>query len=502
MKKIIPVLIAALALFSPLAYAAFSDVHSSHPNFDAITYVQEQQIVDGYKDGTYKPDSKINRAEFTKIIVNAVLPRVEIDDCIGNTVEPTNEAVFFPDVPKTEWFAKYICAAKTNGLISGYPDGTFQPGNDIKFVEAAKIISIGFKLHPGTDPVWYKPYVEALATLKAIPTTINGFEKLITRGEMAEMIYRLKAKITDKDSLTYDQIKSGNIVTGSNTDGSVNLNLMLFSGIQNEFAAAPSWPVYSNDCFDDSVACSSVQLYKNEWTLNTSNRLAFNPARDRVIYPSAAGVFQLNFFDLKTQKSSSMGLENKYAISYLPAAMDDTLAAAVFTNDQKETVIKNDLITDKEVAVSGFDSYDKCTWPAVSADHKVLAVCNKGSDYKIVEEGGTELYSSSNELASLAADRSSNLYFVEKSQIKKMNLSDKKVSTLDIPTDYKVATVTTSPFGDYLAGKSQKDGRWNIFVFKPAAPVVTILNMWDLEPGIPAFGPLIFTDSNSTPSAA
>lgn len=192
----------------PIAEGSFSDVPSTHPAYDAIMYVQENKIVQGYEDGTYKPDITINRAEFTKIIIGAIFDAGVIDTCIENETEPTNEAVFFPDVQKTAWFAKYVCVAKTKNIIQGYPNGTFQPGNNINFAESAKIIANAFGYATTSDPVWYKPYVNALAEHFAIPDTIGAFDYFITRGEMAEMIYRLKAGITDKPTLTYAELES------------------------------------------------------------------------------------------------------------------------------------------------------------------------------------------------------------------------------------------------------------------------------------------------------
>jgi hypothetical protein len=71
------------------AYAFFSDVSSGHVNYDAIKYVQDNGIVSGYQDGTFKPDKTINRAEFTKIIVAARFPTAAIDSCIADNVEAT-----------------------------------------------------------------------------------------------------------------------------------------------------------------------------------------------------------------------------------------------------------------------------------------------------------------------------------------------------------------------------------------------------------------------------
>jgi len=194
--KFFPILL-FLLITTQIVSAGFSDVSSSHLNFDAIEYVQAEGIVGGYPDGTYQPDRTINRAEFTKIVIESQFTRAQIDAC---------RDVFFPDVPAGQWFTNYVCVAKKNTIIEGYPDGTFKPAQNISFVEAAKIIVVTFKYSVGTDAIWYKPFVEGLGEKRAIPTTIDRFEKNITRGEMAEMIYRLLAEITSKSSLTYSDL--------------------------------------------------------------------------------------------------------------------------------------------------------------------------------------------------------------------------------------------------------------------------------------------------------
>ncbi len=47
----------------------------------------------------------------------------------------------FPDVKKDQWFAPYVCKAKETSVIAGYPDGTFKPENKITFSEASKIVA-------------------------------------------------------------------------------------------------------------------------------------------------------------------------------------------------------------------------------------------------------------------------------------------------------------------------------------------------------------------------
>jgi plastocyanin len=199
---LVSTVLTASLLFPPSALAAFSDVPTSHDNFDGISYVQEEGIVKGYADGSFKPDLPINRAEFTKIIVEAVTEQVT----------PGSGEKCFSDVERSAWFYHYVCFAKTQGILGGYPDGSFKPAQNITFVEASKIISNSFGYQTGTHEVWYKPSVDVLAGKNAIPSTVGTFTKNITRGEMAEMIYRLKNGITNKSSTNYNTL-SGKFVT-------------------------------------------------------------------------------------------------------------------------------------------------------------------------------------------------------------------------------------------------------------------------------------------------
>lgn len=76
--------IASLFLFgADTASAEFSDVPLDHPNHDAIQFVQEAHIVEGYPDGKYHPSNLINRAEFTKIIMNSIADQRDIESCIS-----------------------------------------------------------------------------------------------------------------------------------------------------------------------------------------------------------------------------------------------------------------------------------------------------------------------------------------------------------------------------------------------------------------------------------
>lgn len=218
-----------LALITHFTQAAFVDVSSTNEYSAAINYVQSEGIVSGYPDGTFKPGNTINRAEFTKIVVEA----------IAGSSYGTGSGCF-SDV-SSEWFAPYVCYAKAEGIIGGYPDGSFKPGNSINFVEAAKIIgesfgAIGVEIE---TELWFEAYIDGLAAKNAIPVGITGFTHSVTRAEMAEIVYRLRSNNMVKTSHSFATL-NGDTQLGINVESSATLESDLdtmFTEIEADFEA-------------------------------------------------------------------------------------------------------------------------------------------------------------------------------------------------------------------------------------------------------------------------
>jgi hypothetical protein len=184
MKKLFFTL--SLLAFPLAGQAQFSDT-DGHPYQKAIQYAQENGIVNGYSGGSFKPDNQINRAEFVKIIIEAEFTAEEIENCDLSLLDQ------YSDLDKQEWYTPYICLATKEGIIQGYPDGSFKPEQMVNFVEAAKVIATNENADLEVDPeIWYKNFVEYLSDKKAIPPSINKLDKMITRAEMIEIIWRLE----------------------------------------------------------------------------------------------------------------------------------------------------------------------------------------------------------------------------------------------------------------------------------------------------------------------
>lgn len=195
-------------LFAP---DPFTDVPESSPYYEAVEHLRKNNVLKGYQDGTFRPDARINRAEFVKLIANPyILDTARLNECLNEELDDEDQTVFFPDVRRDSWYAREVCLAKIKKLIDGYPDGTYRPGEYISFVEAAKILGNTFVMQTEPEPNderWFMPYVNKLSEVRAIPTSIRTFDQTLTRGEMAEMLFRLKTQSTNRPSRTASQIR-------------------------------------------------------------------------------------------------------------------------------------------------------------------------------------------------------------------------------------------------------------------------------------------------------
>ena len=105
----------------PPTTPSFSDVGADYWAYAYIEGLKAAGWVDGYEDGTFKPDLPADRA--TVVAFTAVAKA----GGKSNVPEVTTDTKPFSDVEPTHWAYKYIVYAKEQGIASGYEDGTFKP---------------------------------------------------------------------------------------------------------------------------------------------------------------------------------------------------------------------------------------------------------------------------------------------------------------------------------------------------------------------------------------
>ncbi len=146
-----------------------------------VQELKDDGVIDGYADGTFHPRETINRAELLKIVFKG-----------KSDVVPVHRRCF-RDVNPDAWYAPYVCAAKQRGIIQGYSDNSFRPGEPVNFAEAIKMVinAYGEEVQEGTGADWYKPYGELLETQQVLPQHSYIPWSAISRERAADLIWRV-----------------------------------------------------------------------------------------------------------------------------------------------------------------------------------------------------------------------------------------------------------------------------------------------------------------------
>ncbi len=122
--------------------AVFNDVEADYWAYDYIMELSGKGIINGYGDGTFRPESNITRAELTAVICRAMGP-----------AEPdAPSAAVFADVRAGEWYSPYIAWASGAGYVTGYPDGTFLPDENITREDICVILARTAKTQDAPAP--------------------------------------------------------------------------------------------------------------------------------------------------------------------------------------------------------------------------------------------------------------------------------------------------------------------------------------------------------------
>lgn len=157
---------------------------------------------------TFEPNATLTRAMLVTILIRFVEAQY------GKTLTiPENYSESFSDVKEGKWYTDYAHIAKANGIVTGYPDGTFRPNRQVTREEAVLMIgrvifntdftgnSAVYILDDApeqpfkdTDKITAKRYTELLVRMGVLNGDGNGYFKpkaYITRAETAKIFAKL-----------------------------------------------------------------------------------------------------------------------------------------------------------------------------------------------------------------------------------------------------------------------------------------------------------------------
>ena len=201
MKKVLFILLICTLLISSMAFAKeFPDVASTHWAHQYISELSDQKVINGYEDGTYRPDGTVTRAEFIKLIVctskermffsdlseyyfgpysnwydkyffvskdylsfdfdeqhNAPITRIEMSRVVQDFAKA--DGLVSKGTKKNFTDVETLCdldkdavnSVQDYGIINGYEDGSFRPANKMTRAEVSAVISRYIQARGGID---------------------------------------------------------------------------------------------------------------------------------------------------------------------------------------------------------------------------------------------------------------------------------------------------------------------------------------------------------------
>ena len=173
---------------------AFNDLGTVSWAVEAITELKRIGVINGVSETEFAPDREVTREEFAKMIVNAF--------------SITGEGKSFADVPATAWYAPYVTALASSGIVNGVTETTFGVGAKITRQDAAVILDrtamntgINYE-HKYSAVNIFTDYIAGYAidsiyrlfqngVISGTSATTFSATATLTRAQAAKMIYSL-----------------------------------------------------------------------------------------------------------------------------------------------------------------------------------------------------------------------------------------------------------------------------------------------------------------------
>lgn len=189
-----------ISTFDRVQKYRFTDVPSNFWAYESITKMTKEGLMSGYRNGTFKPNDPLSREEAASLFSNM----------IGDTPS-IMLASSFSDITSDRWSSLAIESVARANIISGYGDNTYRPEQYMSRQEFAVVADkfLHYQGYRTEDPTaldtihfsdqkfiapWAQSSVRELALWGFINYSTKGLfnpEKYITRGEAAEITYRL-----------------------------------------------------------------------------------------------------------------------------------------------------------------------------------------------------------------------------------------------------------------------------------------------------------------------
>ncbi len=251
-------------------------------------------VVNGYPDGTFKPENSVTRAEFLTMLLRLL----KLEMTSGSTSQYT-------DVAPDHFAAGAIEWATNSGICDGYGDGLFGPEDKVTYAQAVKMLlgCMGYATVAESNGGYPDGYISAAAAEDIYVKGINDYNTPLTRAMTAELM------VSALDVSLYLKDGSGNIVKDSSAtilseyyDGDIEKGYILSS---NDVSTT-----------DTTTGIDNVNIDGEVYNVGITRASELVGYYVEFIYTEDDGERTILYLQLHTSKTSEFELDPRDVESY------------------------------------------------------------------------------------------------------------------------------------------------------------------------------------------
>lgn len=176
-----------------------------------VDWLIDKGLVTG-DEGGYRLNDTIRRSEASAMVVRAVE-----QDAIAASLQSITSRFKDMNLSTVLWARGYVNYVDGQGIVNGYPDGTFGPNRPITYAEIIKILVMVNGDLPDTTgyegSLWAVPYITKAVEVgitEGVTIPNNDYNANAVREKVFEMVYNTMNKKVQAEQESYKGIVIGN----------------------------------------------------------------------------------------------------------------------------------------------------------------------------------------------------------------------------------------------------------------------------------------------------
>ena len=189
----------------------FKDVKKNHPNYAAIQEMEKKGLINGYPDGTFRPNEPISRKHVATLLDQAL------------KLPTASKKLIYKDVPLSHPYYQPIMNLTQAGIVGGAGNQKFNPNASVTRVQMAKMLDLAFNFQFSDRPGgFHDMYIDHWGFVHAHALLENGVSKgdkgnfhpnrPVTRAHYAEFLNRSLKVAATPGSGTVDKAQVLNLL--------------------------------------------------------------------------------------------------------------------------------------------------------------------------------------------------------------------------------------------------------------------------------------------------